>query len=190
MPPVAYLARSVKYVSGEIKAMLLANAGISLKGTKTPLMNISGNFTKELIIWEYCGALAGGAEIRSDAVAKQIEPRIMETTSISGFTMVVPTARAIMIGTTEIITPIIADASISPKRIVHTATGLETSLSSVRACVSHGKVIGAIAEQVKKTDMDISPGISNTAVILRPKAKEINIKAGYITPISMTGPFE
>ena len=53
MPPVAYLARSVKYVSGEIKAILLANAGISLKGTKTPLMNMSGNFMMVLSIMEY-----------------------------------------------------------------------------------------------------------------------------------------
>jgi molybdopterin-binding protein len=125
-----------------------------------------------------------------DAVAKQIEPRIMATASIKGFTKVVPTAKAIMMGTIEIITPIIADAIMSPKRIVHTATGLETNLSSVRACVSQGKVIGAIAEHVKKTDMDISPGISITAVISRPKAKDMNIKAGYSTPISTTGPFE
>ncbi len=190
MPPAAYRARSVKYVSGEIKAMLLANTGISPKGIKTPLMNISGNFMKELIIWEYCGALAGGEEIMSDAVAKQIEPRIMATTSINGFTMVVPTAKAMIIGTMDMIIPVSIDASISPKRIVQTATGQEISRSSVLACVSQGKVIGAIAEQVKKTDMDISPGISNTAAILRPKAKEKNIKAGYITPISTTGPFE
>ena len=45
-----YRARSVKYVRGEIKVMLLAKAGISLKGTKIPLINISGNFTNELII--------------------------------------------------------------------------------------------------------------------------------------------
>jgi hypothetical protein len=133
LSPVAYLARSVKYVSGEIKAIFLTNVGISLRGRKTPLMNISGNFIKELIICEYCGALAGGEEIMSDAVAKQIEPRIIAIASIKGFTKVVPIAMAMMIGTIEIITPIIADAIMSPKRIVHTAIGLETSLSSVRA---------------------------------------------------------
>jgi hypothetical protein len=180
----------VKYVSGEIKVMLLANAGISLKGTKMPLMNMSGNFTKELIIWEYCGALAGGEEIMSDAVAKQIEPRIMATTSINGFTTAIPMARAMIIGTMDMIIPVSIDASISPKRIVQTATGQEISRSSVLACVSQGKVIGAMAEQVKKTDIAIRPGISDTAAILRPKAKDMNIKAGYITPMSTTGPFE
>ncbi len=133
MPPVAYLARSVKYVSGEIKAMLLANAGISLKGTKTPLMNISGNFTKELIIWEYCGALAGGEEMMSEAVAKQTEPRIMAATSISGFTMVVPMTKAMIIGTIDIIIPVSMDASISPKSIVQIASGEEANLSNVLA---------------------------------------------------------
>lgn len=170
--------------------MLLANAGISLRGIKMPLMNMSGNFTKELIIWEYCGALAGGEEIMSDAVAKQIEPRIMATMSINGFTTEIPMAKAMIIGTMDMIIPVNIDASISPKRIVQTATGQEISRSSVLACVSQGKVIGAIAEQVKKTDIAIRPGISDTAAILRPKAKAINIKAGYITPMSTTGPFE
>ena len=155
-----------------------------------PLMNISGNFTKELIIWEYCGALVGGEEISSDAVAKQTAPRIIAPASINGFTMGDPMAMAIIMGTIDIITPVSIDASMSPRRIVQTAMGAETSRSSVRACVSQGKVIGAMAEHVKKTDMEISPGISDAADILRPKAKAMNIKAGYITPISTTGPFE
>ena len=50
LPPVAYLVRSVKYVRGETKQILLANPGNSLKGTKTPLMKMRGNLTKELII--------------------------------------------------------------------------------------------------------------------------------------------
>ena len=190
MPPAAYLARSVKYVSGEIKAMLLANAGISPKGTKTPLMNMSGNFMMVLSIMEYCGALAGGEEIMSDAVEKQIEPRIIATASISGFTMVAPTASAMMIGMMDMIMPVSIEASISPRRIVQTATGQEISRSSVLACVSQGKVIGAMAEQLKKTDTAIRPGISDTAAILRPKAKEMNMKAGKSTPISTTGPLE
>ena len=51
-------------------------------------------------------------------------------------------------------------------------------------------VTGAIAEQVKKTDIPISPGMSEVADILRPKAKARNIKAGNIIPIRTTGPFE
>jgi hypothetical protein len=170
--------------------MLLAKEGISLKGIKIPLMNMSGNFMKELIIWEYWGALAGGEEMSSDPVAKQTAPRIMAPTSVNGFTIADPMAMAIMMGTIDIITPVSIDASISPRRIVQTAIGAEISRSSVRACVSQGKVMGAMAEHVKKTDMEISPGISDAAAILRPKAKAMNIKAGYMTPISTTGPFE
>jgi hypothetical protein len=47
-----------------------------------------------------------------------------------------------------------------------------------------------MAEQVKKTDIAIRPGIRDTADILRPKAKARNIKAGNITPMRTTGPFE
>jgi hypothetical protein len=39
-------------------------------------------------------------------------------------------------------------------------------------------VIGAMAEQVKKTEIAINPGIKDTADILRPKAKARNIAAG------------
>jgi len=116
-----------------MKAMFLANAGNSPKGTKTPLIKMSGNLMKELIIWEYCGALAGGEEIISEAVAKQIEPRIMATTSINGFTMSVPMAKAMIMGTMDMIIPVSIDASISPRSIVQVATGAETSLSSVLA---------------------------------------------------------
>jgi hypothetical protein len=180
----------VKYVSGEIYVMLLAKAGIWVKGTKMPLMNMSGNFTKELIIWEYCGALVGGEEISRDRVAKQIAPRKIATASTRGLTIADPTEMAMIMGTMVMNIPVSIDASISPRRIVHTATGAETSRSRVRACVSQGKVMGAIAEQVKKTDMEISPGISDATGMSRPKAKAMNKKAGYMMPMSTTGPLE
>lgn len=116
-----------------MKQMLLANPGNSLKGTNTPLMNMSGNLIKELIIWEYCGALAGGEEMMSEAVAKQIEPKIMATASISGFTIVVPMAKAMIMGIMDMIIPVSIDATISPKSIVQIASGDDTSLSSVLA---------------------------------------------------------
>lgn len=180
----------MKYVSGEIKVMLLAKVGISLRGTKMPLMNMSGNFMKELIICEYWGALAGGEEISSDMVAKHVAPRIIATVSTRGLMIEEPTPMAMIMGTIVIIIPVNIDASISPRSIVQTAIGAETSRSSVLAWVSQGKVMGAMAEQVKKTDMETSPGISDTADILRPKAKAMNMKAGYITPIKTTGPLE
>jgi hypothetical protein len=115
---------------------------------------------------------------------------MMAATSINGFTIVVPITNAMIIGTMDIIIPVSIDAIISPRSIVQVATGDDISLSSVLAWVSQGKVMGAIAEQVKKTDIAIRPGISVTGSIPRPKAKERNRKAGYITPMSTTGPFE
>jgi hypothetical protein len=51
-------------------------------------------------------------------------------------------------------------------------------------------VTGAIAEQVKKTDIAMRPGIRDTVDMLRPKAKARNRKAGNMIPIRTTGPFE
>jgi hypothetical protein len=153
-------------------------------------MNIRGNLISVPSIWIGAGDATGGHERRSDMVEKQIEPKIMATTRVSGSIILAPIISAITIGTIDIIMPESAEASISPKRIVHTATGVETSLSRVRACVSHGKVTGAIAEQVKKTDTDISPGMRDSTGIPRPKAKAINMNPGQSTPMSSTGPFE
>jgi hypothetical protein len=129
-------------------------------------------------------------ERRSAIVEKHIEPRSTAIIRTNGLIMLVPTATIIKIGIIEITIPVKAEASISPKRIVQTATGAETSLSKVRPWLSQGKTIGDIAEQVKKTDTEISPGIRDAIVILRPKAKEMNIKPGQSIPIRTTGPLE
>jgi hypothetical protein len=55
---------------------------------------------------------------------------------------------------------------------------------------SIGKIIGDIAEQVKKTVTPIRPGIRVSNGICRPKAKERNIKPGQRTPIKMICPLE
>ena len=112
--------------------MILTAAGISLMGLKTPLMNIRGNLTSVLIICVIWGAVVGGAEIKREAVEKQTEPKIMARARIKASVTVVPNARAMINGTIEMMTPVIAEASMSPKRIVQTATGQETSLSNVR----------------------------------------------------------
>ena len=113
--------------------MILAAVGSWLKGTKTPLMNMSGNLTSVPSIWMGAGEATGGDERRSDIVEKQIEPNTMATTRVRGSIILAPITNAITIGTIEIIMPVSADAIISPKRIVQTAMGVETSLSSVRA---------------------------------------------------------
>ena len=81
--------------------------------------------------------------------------------------------------------PVNAEAIKSPRRIVQTDTGQETSLSSVLDIDSSGKIIGDIAEQVKKTVTPISPGIRVSTGICRPKAKERNIKPGQRIPIKI-----
>ena len=103
--------------------------------------------------------------MRSAMVAKQIEPVRMAAVRTNGFTMVAPKVSVIRIGMTDMMMPTNADASISPKRMVQTETGLDISLSSVRCAVSQGKATGAIAEQVKKTETAIRPGISDSTGI-------------------------
>ena len=148
----------------------LAAAGNSLKGRKTPLINIKGNLTSVPSIWIGAGEATGGIERRSAIVAKQSEARIIPTSRTRGLVILAPVARAIRIGTIEITMPVRAEASMSPKSIVQTATGQEISLSNVLACVSWGNTTGDIAEQVKKTDTETSPGMSDITGMFRPKA--------------------
>jgi hypothetical protein len=153
-------------------------------------MNINGNLTSVLSIWIGAGWFTGGKERISAIVEKQIEPSRIAVIRIDGSTILVPTATAITIGIMEITIPVKADASMSPKRIVQTATGVETSLSKVLAWLSQGKTTGDMAEQVKNTETAISPGISDAIDTPRPKAKEMNMKPGQSTPIRTTGPLE
>ena len=153
-------------------------------------MNMSGNLMMELISCVICGAVVGGAERMRDAVAKQTEPRRIANIRINTSVIDVPKAMAVTTGTMEIITPVIAEASISPNRIAQTETGVEMRRSSVLPWLSDGKITGAMAEQVKKTDIAISPGIMVTIGISLPKAKEIKKKIGKRKPMSTTGPLE
>jgi hypothetical protein len=121
---------------------------------------------------------------------KHSELRRTPASITQGWMNVTPTTRESIIGIREIANPVSAEASISPKRIVQTDTGQDTNLSRVLAWLSTGKTIGDIAEQVKKIDTAISPGISVSTGICRPKAKERNIKPGQSTPIRITCPLE
>ncbi len=55
-----YLARSTKYVSGEIKETDFPHKGISAMGIKIPLMKISVNLMREDCIIMVAGEFVGG----------------------------------------------------------------------------------------------------------------------------------
>jgi hypothetical protein len=121
---------------------------------------------------------------------KHKELRRTPASITQGWINVTPTTIESKIGIREIINPVSAEANISPRRIVQTDTGHDTSLSRVLAWLSMGKTIGDIAEQVKKTETAMSPGISVSTGICRPKANERNMKPGHSTPIRITCPLE
>ncbi len=55
-----FLARSVKYVNGEIEESVLPQAGNSSIGMKMPLMKTRGNLTIDEIIITPAGLSVGG----------------------------------------------------------------------------------------------------------------------------------
>ena len=57
----------------------------------------------------------------------------MAAARINGLVMVVPKARAMIIGIMEMTIPVSMDATMSPKRIVQIESGEETNLSRVLA---------------------------------------------------------
>jgi len=60
MPLIAYLAKSVKYVSGERDAAIFAHSGNCSIGTKTPLMKTNGNLINDESIMTVAGISVGG----------------------------------------------------------------------------------------------------------------------------------
>jgi hypothetical protein len=79
------------------------------------------------------GELVGGKEKMRAIVEKHREPKIIPASIARGWTNVAPTTRERRIGMIETTRPDSAEASISPKRIVQTDTGQDTSLSRVLA---------------------------------------------------------
>jgi hypothetical protein len=134
------------------------------------------------------GELVAGKEKMRAIAEKQRELRIIPANKIRGCVNGTPSARATITGKIVIINPVKAEATISPKRIVQTDTGLEASLSRVLAVDSMGKITGDMAEQVKKTVTPIRPGIRVSTGICRPKAKERNMKPGQSKPIKIICP--
>ena len=63
----------MKYVSGEIVASIFPHRGISFKGMKMPLINITGNLMSVEIIIIFAGVSTGGAESNAPREEKQNE---------------------------------------------------------------------------------------------------------------------
>jgi hypothetical protein len=61
----------VKYVSGEIEAIIFPHKGISFKGIKIPLINIIGNLMSVEIIIIFAGVSVGGVESKAPRDEKQ-----------------------------------------------------------------------------------------------------------------------
>lgn len=81
------------------------------------------------------------------------------------------------------------EAVMSPNMIAHNAMGAETSLSNVLMRVSHGAIMGEMAEEVKKSPIDKRPGNRKLVDRFLPTAKAIKRKDGRSKPKTITGPF-
>lgn len=157
-------------------------------GTNTPLIKIRGNLINvaKTIIFE--GLSVGGEDINTPKDEKQKEAIIIPITKgkviISKPNKAMPTKR-----TNEVTkSPKTAEASISPRIIAQRDTGEETSLSNVFIFVSHGAIIGVIAETAKKRAIPTKPGIKKSVVVCLLKTKAMNKKEGINNPWIKTEP--
>jgi hypothetical protein len=135
------------------------------------------------------GELVAGEEKMSAIEEKHKAARITPIARMNGYCILAPLNSPIKMGTRDMAAPKITDASMSPRRIVHTATGQEASLSSVLAWVSHGTTTGETAVAVKNTAIPSRPGISEFTGICLPMEKARKRKAGISIPKMTTGPF-
>ena len=110
--------------------MPFPQAGSSSSGMKMPLMKTKENFTMEESIWMVAGMLVGGEENMSPSEEKQEADRIIPRARMKGWSIFTPATRPTKMGTMEMATPKIEEASISPKIIVDTTTGQDTSLGA------------------------------------------------------------
>lgn len=158
------------------------NFPISVIGTNTPLMKISGNLIKVAKSIISDGLSAGGEEITVPKAEKQkaaiMVPKIREKLIISVPKRMTPTK----ITKKEIKSPNKAEAKISPNIIAHREIGEETNLSNVLILVSHGAITGVIAETVKKSAIPNKPGVKKSKDISLLNENDINRKAGISNP--------
>lgn len=159
-----YLARSVKYVNGEIEERVLPHAGNSSMGMKMPLMKTRGNLTMEEIIITPAGVSVGGYDDKS--ILKDAKQNVAKTTAkarTSRSNIIIPINKPTRIGNIDIETPKRKEERTSPRKIVHRVTGAEISRSRVFARVSHGTMAGPTEVAVKNVVIPNNPGMSASA---------------------------
>lgn len=159
-----FLARSVKYVNGEIRERVLPQAGNSLIGMKTPLMKTRGNLIMDEIIITPAGVSVGGYDDRSMLKdAKQNVARTTPKARTNKLTIAIPSSRPTMIGNTDTKAPKMKEEKTSPRKIAHREIGAEMSRSRVFARASHGTIAGPTEVAVKKAVIPSNPGIRASA---------------------------
>jgi hypothetical protein len=155
-----------------------------------PLMKTRGNLTIADSIIIVLGMLVGAAEKIRPREERQKAPRIIANAKITGREIVIPRARLTIIGISDIASPNIKEASMSPNIIVGAVTGDDISLSSVLACVSQGATAGEMEVAVKNRTMLSRPGIMKSRLRSLPTMKVTKRNIGNRIPNITTGPFE
>lgn len=122
-------------------------------------MNINGSFTALDIITISAGTSVGIAEkstpkVENSKVASTNIPR--STVKLLG---VMPSNKPYKTGRSEKLNPKSIEASISPIKILVMVIGLAKSISRVFCLVSHGRIMGVTAEEVKKVVIAIKGAI-------------------------------
>ncbi len=157
---------------------------------KIPLINTSGNLIKFDSIIIFDGLSVGGAESNKPRDEKQKAdnsvPTIKDKLIMFNPNKKIPINKIKL----DMKIPKRKEAVISPKIIAHKEIGAETNLSKVLIRVSHGAIMGEMAEEVKKSPMASKPGIKKLVDIFLPTAKAMKRKAGRSSPNTTTGPFK
>lgn len=169
--------------------MICPQGGIDSRGMNIPLMNTSGNLTRDEIIMMLDGILDGGVDSIKPNDEKQAEAKNKPSRRVMGWIMPTPMSNPNPMGNKGIMIPNMKDASISPRIMVFMDMGVDISLSRVCTCASHGAIIGETAVAVKNTVIPIKPDIRNSADrFLLPMKKARNRNSGIRKPNMITGP--
>ncbi len=157
---------------------------------KTPLMKTSGNLTREESIITVAGVSEGGDDRRAPREEKQKE-EIRVPSNIRGkLSIGAPIIMLTAMGIADTSRAKITEANTSPRIMVVTVMGAETSRSSVLMRVSHGATTGTTDVEVKNNAIPNIPGMKKPRGSSRPIEKARNRKKGSRRPNIITGPLK
>jgi hypothetical protein len=160
------------------------------RGMNIPLMNTSGNLTRDEIIIMLEGMLDGGAESIRPNEEKHAAASTRPSMRVKGWIIPTPMSNPNPMGSRGIMIPNMKDAIISPKMMVVMDMGVDISLSRVCTWASHGAIIGETAVAVKNTVIPIKPDIRNSGDRFRLPIKNARKRNnGIMNPNIITGPF-